>query len=137
MRIRSIGFVVAISLAGVFVACATAGQRAGTSGQQSPKSSAPASAASGRETFSAEQLASTAAANVYDALNMLRPEVITGRGRGAPDVYVGAVKQPSGLDRLKELALSAVSEVTYLRYDQARSLADAQSSGGAVVVTLR
>jgi hypothetical protein len=27
--------------------------------------------------------------------------------------------------------------VTYLRYDQARSLADAQSAGGAIVVTPR
>jgi len=47
------------------------------------------------------------------------------------------VKQQTGLERLKELSLSSVSEVTYLRYDQARTLTDAQSAGGAIVVTLR
>ncbi len=117
------------------IACATGGQHAATTSV--PASSSRASSSSGRETFSADQLSSTAAANVFDALTTLKPEVLTGRGRGAPDVYVGTVKQQTGLDRLKELSLSSVSEVTYLRYDQAQSLTDARSPGGAIVVTLR
>lgn len=125
---------ICLLIAGVALACAAGGQHAATGASPS---GATASGSSGRETFSAQQLSSTAAANVYDALAALKPEVLTGRGRGAPDVYIGAVKQPTGLDRLKELSLFAVIEVSYLRYDQARNLSDAQSAGGAIVVTLR
>jgi len=120
MRLHSIGFVLAV----IATACATAGQAP-------PTTNAPTSNATGRETFSADQLSSTAAANVFDALTTLKPEILTGRGRGVPDVYVGTVKQPTGLDRLKELSLFSVREVTYLRYHQARTLTDAQSPGGA------
>jgi hypothetical protein len=47
------------------------------------------------------------------------------------------VKQKTGVDRRKELSLTGVRDVTYLRYDQARNLTDAQSPGGAIVVTLQ
>lgn len=136
MRLQSIGLTL---VAAVAVACASGHHSAPSNSSASTPSASTSSttSASGRETFSADQLSSTAAANVYDALSTLKSEVLTGRGRGAPDVYVGAVKQQSGLDRLKEISLSAVSEVTYLRYDQARNLTDAQSPGGAIVVTLR
>jgi len=126
MRTTSIGLLIAT----VVMACATGGS-------PSVAGSSPIAAVSGRDTFSAEQLSSTAAANVFDALTTLKPEILTGRGRGVPDVYVGTVKQPTGLNRLKELSLYSVREVTYLRYDQARTLTDAQSPGGAIVVTLR
>ncbi len=130
MRMTTMGWLIAAFVA----ACATGTQHSATT---SPPASSTRTSASGRETFSAEQLSSTAAANVFDALTTLKPEILNGRGRGTPDVYVGAVKQQTGLDRLKELSLVAVSEVTYLRYDQARNLTDAQSPGGAIVVTLR
>ena len=131
MRTTSIGLLIATFAA----ACATASQHSATT--SAPASASPTARTSGREIFSAEQLSSTAAANVFDALTTLKPEILTGRGRGEPDVYVGTVKQQTGLNRLKELSLVAVSEVTYLRYDQARNLTDAQSPGGAIVVTLR
>ena len=131
MRITSIGWLIAAFAA----SCATGGQHSATSGPST--SASPTASRSGRETFSADQLSSTAAANVFDALSTLKPEILNGRGRGEPDVYVGTVKQQTGLDRLKELSLVAVREVTYLRYDQARNLTDAQSAGGAIVVTLR
>ena len=131
MRTTSIGLLIAIFA----TACATGSQHSATT--SAPASASRTTSTSGRETFSAEQLSSTAAANVFDALTTLKPEILNGRGRGLPDVYVGTVKQQTGLDRLKELSLVAVSEVTYLRYDQARNLTDAQSPGGAIVVTLR
>jgi hypothetical protein len=129
-----------LPLIGLFIAtfaasCGAGAQHSATAGSLARTS--PTTTAGGRETFSAEQLSSTAAATVFEALTTLKPEVLTGRGRGAPDVYVGTVKQQTGLDRLKELSVSAVQEVTYLRYDQARTLTDAQSPGGAIVVTLR
>lgn len=131
MRILSIGWFIAAFAA----SCATGGQHSATT---SPSTSArPTASTSGRETFSADQLSSTAAANVFDALSALKPEILNGRGRGEPDVYIGTVKQHTGLGRLKELSIVAVSEVTYLRYEQARNLTDAQSAGGAIVVTLR
>ena len=114
-------------VAALLAACASAGSH----------TSASRSSAAGREVFTVEQLASTAAATVYDALNTLEPELLTGRGRGAPDVYVGAVKQSDGIAHLKQVSLSGVREVVYLRYDQAQRLPNERSSGGAFVVTLR
>jgi len=134
MRLPSIGLLVATSVTFLLAACASSHHAA--PGSTSTTSSSTKSS-SGRETFSAEQLSSTAAANIYDAINTLKPEVLTGRGRGAPDVYVGAVKQQTGVDRLKELSLTGLHDVTYLRYDQARNLTDAQSPGGAIVITLQ
>src|ERR1041385_5748263 len=107
MRFRSLSPLI---LGYIALACATGGQRSVTT-------ASPTRGSSGRETFSADQLSSTAAATVFDALTTLKPDVLTGRGRGAPDVYVGMVKQQTGLERLKELSLSGVEEVTYLRYD--------------------
>lgn len=134
MRLPSIRFLVATSVTCLLAACASSHHTAAGSGTTSTSST---KGSSGRETFSAEQLTSTAAANVFDALTTLKPDVLTGRGRGAPDVYVGAVKQQAGIDRLKEISLSGVHDVTYLRYDKARSLTDAQSTGGAIVVTMQ
>ncbi|MHB2034940.1 MAG: hypothetical protein ACYCVE_16460 [Gemmatimonadaceae bacterium] len=105
-------------------ACATSGAMGG------------ASSASGRESFTAKQLSSAASADVYDAIQVLDPQVLTGNGRGAPDVYIGNVKQTDGLDRLKNLSVSDVKTVTYLRYDKAQDLPDQHSSGGAIVVAL-
>jgi hypothetical protein len=134
MRLPSIGLLIATSAVCLLASCASSHHAAAGSGSTSPSASKDSS---GRETFSAEQLTSTAAANVFDALTTLKPEVLTGRGRGAPDVYIGAVKQQAGLDRLKAISLSGVHDVTYLRYDQARTLTDAQSTGGAIVVTMQ
>ena len=132
MATRSLGVLLITALV---AACASGGQHSSSaSPSPSPSSS---SSASGRETFSVKQLSSTAAANVYDALNTLEPEILNGRGRGAPDVYVDTVKQPDGLDRLKQISISNVSSVAYLRYDKAQSLPNEHSSGGAIVVTLR
>ncbi len=133
MRIAVIGLVAAACVA---VACAARGGPHGTTAS-SPADSASSGSSSGRETFAVTRLASTAAQTVYDALNTIESDILTGRGRGAPDVYVNMVKQTSGLDRLKELSLSAVREVTYLRYDKAQSLPDSRSPGGAILVTLR
>src|SRR5690348_12493795 len=105
MRMTTMGWLIVAFGA----ACATASQHAATT--SAPASASPTARTSGRERFSAEQLSSTATANVFDALTTLKPEILNGRGRGEPDVYVGTVKQQTGLNRLKELSLVAVSEV--------------------------
>lgn len=110
----------------IVMACATGG-RGGA-----------AADASGQHVLSSAQLANTAARSVHEAIRILRPELLTGRGRGEPDLYVDGRREPTGVQRLKEIAVSAVETVEYLRVEQARSrFPDGQSQGGALVVTLR
>lgn len=137
MRVPTIGL-----LAATFVisACASSGAHPATA--VTPAHSTAVHAAASKpvgEVFTADQLSRSAASNVYDALNQLHPEVLTGHGRGAPDVYVDHVLQSTGLDKLRELSPNAIIDVTYLRADQAQaaSLTDSQSMGGAILVRLR
>jgi hypothetical protein len=127
MSPRSIGFAL---IAALLAGCAS-------SGHQQASGTSASSSASGEQVVTIDQLRSTAAANVYDALAALDPQLLNGRGRGAPDVYVGSIKQTEGIDRLKAIALTRVRTVTVLRYDQAKHLPDQQSSGGAIVVALQ
>lgn len=118
----------AIAVLGALVmACATAAK--GTS--------ADAGAGTKRDVITAAQLTNTTATNVYDAIGTIRPELLTGRGLGAPDVYIHGMREPTGLERLRQLPVSGVEKVEYLRLEQARSLSGEQSQGGAIVVTLR
>ena len=79
----------------------------------------------------------TAGANAYDAIQTLRPEMLTGHGLGAPDVYIRELREPKGVERLKEIPLAQVQQVQYLKPEDARSLRGQQSQGGALLVTLR
>lgn len=109
-------------------ACATAGGRAGADS---------ARGASTYDVLVGSDLEAAPASNLYEAIRQLRPEILTGHRRGAPDVYIGAARQPSGLERLKQLPVSTVAEVRYVAYEHARSLAGVQSRAGAIVVTLQ
>ena len=84
-----------------------------------------------------DQLMNTAGANAYDAIHTLRPEMLTGHGLGAPDVYIRDLREPKGVERLKEIPLAQVQQVQYLKPEDARSLSGQQSQGGALLVTLR
>ena len=90
-----------------------------------------------RDVLAAERLGASTASNLYEAIQQLRPELLSGHHLGTPDVYIGDVRQPTGLDRLKQLAVVAVAEVRYLPYAAARSLPGAQSEAGALVVTMK
>lgn len=79
----------------------------------------------------------TAASNLFDALQTLRPEMLTGHGLGAPDVYMRDLREPRGVDRLREIPISQVQQVRYVKPEAARNLSGQQSPGGALVVTLR
>lgn len=122
LRLRTAGLALAAALV---MACASAGQ----GGSQSPGAS--------RDTITSADLSASTASNVYDAINAIRPRILNGRGRGAPDVYIGGVRQSSGLQRLRELPLSGVAEVRYLPFEEARQLAGERAEGGAIVVTMR
>lgn len=138
MRTSRIGLAAVACLA---AACASSGatqHASGTTFTASAPTTATANVQPG-QVFTADDLSRSAASNVYDALQQLQPEVLSGHGRGAPDVYVDRVLQSSGLDRLRNLSLTSVEDVTYLRADQAQSqgLTDSKSAGGAILVRLR
>ena len=135
MRISTITLLVTV---GLTLACASSGPAHAASTTATPGADSRGGLAVG-ETLTADQLLRSAASNLYDALQQLDPAVLTGHGRAAPDVYVGGVMQLSGVDRLKELPLTVVRDVTYLRAEQVQGqyLADSRSLGGAILVRLR
>ncbi len=95
------------------------------------------SAPSSRDVLAASQLQESAAANLYEAIHQLRPDLLTGHHLGTPDLYVDNVRQVSGLERLKQIPVVTVVEVRYLSATAARALPGAQSEAGALVVTLK
>ena len=126
-----------IACAGAFaMACSTGGAGSGASASAKSGDTAPSSASS-RDALTGEELMNTAATNLFDALHTLRPEMLTGHGLGAPDVYVRDLREPKGVERLREIPLSQVQQVRYLKPEDARGLSGQQSQGGALVVTLR
>lgn len=127
----------AIACAGLLVmACATGGNAGGAGASAAPDSTA-SSATSSRDVLTSDDLMNTPASNVYDAIHTLRPEMLTGHGLGAPDVYLRDLREPKGIERLRELPLNQVQRVQYLKPEDAHSLSGQQSQGGALVVTLR
>lgn len=129
--------VTAIACAGALVmACATAGKGSRASASATSQDTT-SSGTSSRDALTGDELMNTAASNVYDALNTLRPEMLTGHGLGAPDVYIRDLREPKGVERLREIPISQVQQVRYVKPEDARSLSGQQSQGGALVVTLR
>ncbi len=127
---RSVAFLSLGAALAFAAACASAPKGAAAGEQQG-------SAPSSRDVLAASQLEESAAPNLYDAIRQLRPELLTGRRLGVPDVYVDNVRQLAGLERLKQIAVVSVAEVRYLSATAARSLPGAQSEAGALVITLK
>lgn len=120
----------------LMIACATGGKGSGT-GSSATSDTSMGSGTSSRDALTGDDLMNTAAANVYDAIHTLRPEMLTGHGLGAPDVYIRELREPKGVERLREIPLAQVQQVQYLKPEDARGLSGQQSQGGALVVTLR
>jgi hypothetical protein len=133
---RRVAVTTIVSAGALVMACSTGGRASGAGA--APKSDATASSSSSsRDALAGDELMNAAATNLFDALQTLRPEMLTGHGLGAPDVYIRDLREPKGIDRLKEIPLSQVQQVKYLKPEDARDLRGQQSQGGALVVTLR
>jgi hypothetical protein len=131
----------ALVCAGALVmACSTGGQGSGATaspGAGSAGKSSASTSTSSRDALTGEEMLNTAATNVYDALHTLRPEMLTGHGLGAPDVYIRDLREPKGVERLREIPVAQVQQVQYVKPENARNLSGQQSQGGALVVTMR
>jgi len=123
-------------ISALVMACATGGKGSGADSSATSEKSM-SSGTSSRDALTADDLMNTAAANVYDAIHTLRPEMLTGHGLGAPDVYIRDLREPKGVERLREIPLAQVQQVQYVKPEDARSLSGQQSQGGALLVTLR
>lgn len=130
--------VISLACAGaLLMACATGGAGGGAAAPSTSDSTTSSSSTSSRDVLTAKELMNTAGQNAYDAIHTLRPEMLTGHGLGAPDVYIRDLREPKGVERLREIPLSQVQTVQYLKPEDARSLSGQQSQGGALVVTLK
>lgn len=133
---RRVAMIALASAGALVMACATGGNGS-TAAASATSDSASSSRTSSRDMLTGDQLMNTAGANAYDAIQTLRPEMLTGHGLGAPDVYIRELREPKGVERLKEIPLAQVQQVQYLKPEDARSLRGQQSQGGALLVTLR
>jgi hypothetical protein len=133
---RRLAMVALASAGALAMACATGGTGS-TAAASATSDSASGSRTSSRDMLTGDQLMNTAGENAYDAIHTLRPEMLTGHGLGAPDVYIRDLREPKGVERLKEIPLAQVQQVQYLKPEDARSLSGQQSQGGALLVTLR
>jgi hypothetical protein len=129
-------FAVMATACALAMACTTGGQGGGAAESAKPDNSKSESTSS-RDVLTSEEMTNTAASNLYDAMHTLRPEMLTGHGLGAPDVYIRDLREPKGVERLREIPLTQVQQVQYLKPEDARGLSGQQSQGGALVVTLR
>lgn len=129
--------VIGIACASALVmACATGGKGSGAD-SSAASDSGTRSGTSNRDALTGDDLMNTAASNAYDAIHTLRPDMLTGHGLGAPDVYIRDLREPKGIERLREIPLAQVQQVQYVKPEDARSLSGQQSQGGALLVTLR
>ena len=139
VRDRAIRLTTLLTLA-LAAGCATA-SGGGGGGGGAASGGAPAAEQSGtassRDVLTAEQLRQSAGANLYDAIKELRPELLSGHHLGTPDVYVDNVRQSTGMDRVKRIAVASVVEVRYVPPSAARLLPGEVSDAGALVVTLK
>jgi hypothetical protein len=133
---RRLAMVALASAGALAMACATGGTGS-TAAASATSDSTSGSRTSSRDMLTGDQLMNTAGENAYDAIHTLRPEMLTGHGLGAPDVYIRDLREPKGVERLKEIPLAQVQQVQYLKPEDARSLSGQQSQGGALLVTLR
>lgn len=129
--------VVAMACAGTLVMACASGSAGGGSGASAVSGDATSSSTSSRDVLTGDELMNTPATNTYDAVHTLRPEMLTGHGLGAPDVYVGDLREPKGVERLREIPINQVQRVQYVKPEDARGMSGQQSQGGALVVTLR
>jgi|GEM_PF-5041245 hypothetical protein len=136
MMNRRIAGAVIVCISALAMACSTGGNGGGAATAASPDHTT-SSGTSSRDALTGDDLMNTAAANVYDAINTLRPEMLTGHGLGAPDVYIRDLREPKGVERLREIPLSQVQAVQYVKPEDAHSLSGQQSQGGALLVTMR
>jgi len=136
MKNRRVAATVIACITALAMACSTGGNGKGAAAAAAPDHTT-SSGTSSRDALTGEDLMNTAAANVYDAINTLRPEMLTGHGLGAPDVYIRDLREPKGVERLREIPLSQVQAVQYVKPEDALSLSGQQSQGGALLVTMR
>jgi hypothetical protein len=127
----------ALACAGALAMACASGAKGSGAAASATSGDSVSSSTSSRDALTGDELMNTPASNAYDAIHTLRPEMLTGHGLGAPDVYIRDLREPKGVERLREIPLSQVQRVQYLKPEDARSLSGQQSQGGALVVTLR
>jgi hypothetical protein len=89
-----------------------------------------------QDTIVAADLVATTSTTLYDAVHEVRPDMLTGHGRGTPEVYVGAMQQPNGMARLRQLRPNQISKIIYLKPVDAERALGVHADAGVLVVTM-
>ena len=103
---------------------------------------APTASAVGDDFLNAAQLAATGAANLYDAVDRLKPQWLRVRGgvRSAQqvvvNVYVGG-QQMGDIDFLRGMQVSGIAAVQFFTASEASTRWGSHNTGGVIAVTTR
>ncbi len=122
-------FYVPVIMVFMLFSCATSEQRKG-------------SKSSGRYLISAEEIAQTTAKNAYEAIQLLRPNLLKYRGtRGRsvpiePVVYVDNLRY-GGMGSLSDISSVTIAQIQYLKATDATTRFGTNHMGGAFVVTTK
>jgi hypothetical protein len=122
-------------------------------GTGTTSSADPAPARRDRNLITLEELQTSTATNLHEAIRQLRPEMLVQRGGGAatatltpsanaPDagqitVYMDNTKLNGGLVALRDIPVSSVKEVRYLNASDATQAFGTGNTAGAIVLKSR
>jgi hypothetical protein len=112
---------------------ACASSKANTASQSAPRKSA--------NVIEAEEISPTGAANVYDAIQRLRPQWLTSvrirRGGSGDDLQVYVDSNRYGtMNSLRSLSVGGIHEIRYLSASEATNRYGTGHTGGAIVVMM-
>ena len=153
---RSAALAAAAAIAAVVTACASSGSggssgvagAGGGSGSASPVSGGVRPRSSSREVIRADEITERAAdaANAYEIIQKLRPQMLVGRGTASPTDNTGETSQPKiyvdnvqfgDLGSLRNIVANQVLEIRYISASDATTRWGTGHMGGVILVSTK
>lgn len=87
--------------------------------------------------ITAEQLTDMAQLDAYQAIQRLRPQWLRSRGSSDPQVMSDGMRQPGGLESLRQFRVADIQELRYMSSSDATNRFGTGFDGGAILITTK
>lgn len=87
--------------------------------------------------LTAESMVDVQQLDAYQAVQRLRPQWLRSRGNTVPQVVTDGMRQPAGLDALRQYRVSELEEMRYMSATEATNRFGTGFDGGAILVSTR
>lgn len=84
-----------------------------------------------------ENLADVQQLDAYQAIQRLRPQWLRSRGGNDPQIVTDGMRQPGGLESLRQYRVSEIQELRYMSASEATNRFGTGFDGGAILVSTR